>query len=74
MLIKVKFAPDTEELADMGTIYVITDNQSFISSLGKIRDYKEMVKFLDDNRHLYEELVKTPLEYDLEFDVSWTMI
>ena len=73
-LIKVKYAPDTEELSDMGTVYIITDDESFVRSLSAIKDYKTMVKFLDDHKDMYVELVKTPDTFDLEFDVSHTML
>jgi len=73
-IVKVKYAPDTEELADMGTVYIVADNEVFIHSLNKIKDYKTMVKFLDNNKNNYDELVKTPDTYDLEFDVSHTML
>lgn len=71
--IKVKYAPDTEELADMGTVYIITDDVDFIHALSEIKHYKNMVKFLDSNKNMYVELVKTPDTFDMEFDVSHTM-
>ncbi|MBE0497412.1 MAG: hypothetical protein IBX45_13415 [Campylobacterales bacterium] len=73
-LIKVKYAPDTEELADMGTVYIVTDDVAFIHALSEIKHYKNMVKFLDNNKDMYVELVKTPDTFDLEFDVSHTML
>jgi hypothetical protein len=72
--IKVKYAPDTEELADMGTVYIKANDESFVRSLSTIKDYKTMVKFLDDHKDMYVELVKTPDTFDIEFDVSHTMI
>jgi hypothetical protein len=73
-IVKVKFAPDTEELADMGTVYIITDDEIFIKALSEIKFYKTMVNFLDNNKNNYDELVKTPDTYDFEFDVSHTML
>ena len=73
-LIKVKYAPDTEELSDMGTVYIITDDVDFIHALSEIKHYKNMVKFLDNNKDMYVELVKTPDTFDMEFDVSHTML
>ncbi|MBN2963843.1 hypothetical protein JWV37_03530 [Sulfurospirillum sp. T05] len=72
--IKVKYAPDTEELADMGTVYIVTDDVAFIHALDRMKDYKNMVRFLDDHKDMYVELVKTPDTFDMEFDVSHTMV
>ncbi len=70
MLIKVKYAPDTELTGDQGTCYIKTEHQGFIEALGSITDYKIMPLFLDANKQYYTELVKTPEHYDKEIDLS----
>ena len=70
MLIKVKYAPDTELLDDIGTCYIITAHQGFIKKLESITDYKVMPRFLDENKQYYTELIETPNHYDKEIDLS----
>lgn len=70
MLIKVKYAPDTELLGDMGTCYIIATHQGFIKTLESITDYKVMPLFLDANKQYYTELIETPEHYDKEIDLS----
>lgn len=70
MLIKVKYAPDTELLGDMGTCYIIATHKGFIEALESITDYKVMPYFLDVNKQYYTELINTPKHYDKEIDLS----
>ena len=70
MLIKVKYAPDTELVGDMGTNYIVTEHKGFIETLESITDYKVMPRFLDENKQYFTELVKTPEYYDKEIDLS----
>lgn len=70
MLIKVKYAPDTELTGDLGTCYIVTVHQGFIKILESITDYKVMPLFLDANKQYYTELIETPEHYDKEIDVS----
>ena len=70
MLIKVKYAPDTELVGDMGTSYIVTEHKGFIETLESITDYKVMPRFLDENKQYFTELVKTPEYYDKEIDLS----
>lgn len=70
MLIKVKYAPDTELVGDIGTCYIVTVHQGFIATLESITDYKVMPRFLDENKQYYTELIQTPTHYDKEIDLS----
>lgn len=70
MLIKVKYAPDTELLGDIGTCYIVTAHKGFIKTLESITDYKVMPHFLDANKEYYKELIETPEHYDKEIDLS----
>lgn len=70
MLIKVKIAPDNDILWDMGTCYIVTEHQGFIEVLESITDWQIMACFLDDSEQYYTELVKTPIHYDKEIDLS----
>ena len=70
MLIKVKIAPDNEIVEDMGTCYIQSEHKGFIEVLESITDYKVMPFFLDDNEQYFTELVKTPLDFDKEIDLS----
>ena len=70
MLIKVKYAPDTELTGDAGTSYIVTEHKGFIETLESITDYKVMPCFLDANTQYYTELVKTPSYFDKEIDLT----
>ena len=72
--IKAKFAPDDKTFKDMGTVYLKTDNQGFIDGLAKITKFKEMTVYLDEYKHLYQELEQDPQKYDFTFDTSADMV
>ena len=68
-IIKVVCVPDDKILKDLGTVYIKTSDKKLVKELSEIKHFKVMAKFLDANEHRYEEIVKTPKAFDIEYNL-----
>ena len=69
MRIKIIEAPDNE-LGDIGTSYIETDNSAFIDTLKTISNFRVMSHFLDENTEYFIEYTKAFKSWDLEIDLT----